>query len=218
MTSPAALLFDLDGTLIDSIELLLLSVEHAFAERDGPRPTRESWIEGIGTPLATQFAPFARDSADMLALVDSYRTFQRANHDRLTRAYDGTVDVLTSLHQRGHPIALVTSKMSALAKQSLDYVGLAPFVDVVIGADETSRHKPDPEPVVVALQRLGASAGRALFLGDSPHDIRAGNAAGVISVAALWGPFTRAQLAAASPAWYLERLADLPALVERLFE
>ncbi|HET6680495.1 MAG TPA: HAD-IA family hydrolase [Gemmatimonadaceae bacterium] len=217
MSSPAALLFDLDGTLVDSIELILRSVEHAFAGRDGPHPTREGWIAGIGTPLTAQLSPFARDDADLNALIDTYRTFQQANRDRLARAYDGTVDVLTALHERGHPTALVTSRMTELAGEYLAHVGLAPFVDVVIGADDTARHKPDPEPVLLALRRLGASAGRALFLGDSPHDIRAGNAAGVVSVAALWGPFTRAQLAAASPAHYLDRPAELPALVEHLF-
>ena len=82
--------------------------------------------------------------------------------------------------------------------------------------DSTERHKPDPAPVLHALSALGATPERALFLGDSPHDIEAGNAAGVISVAALWGPFSRTVLERASPAFFLEHIRELPALIGRL--
>ncbi|HEX8724497.1 MAG TPA: HAD-IA family hydrolase, partial [Gemmatimonadaceae bacterium] len=100
--------------------------------------------------------------------------------------------------------------------RGLARVGLLDYMDTIVGADSTQRHKPDPEPVRVALERLGASADRALFVGDSVHDMHAGNAAGVTTVAALWGPFTRAELAPSAPRHYAERVADLPALVDRL--
>src|SRR5512133_441444 len=192
---PIALLFDLDGTLVDTIELLLSSVRHAFAERAARRPgglapSDAEWIAGIGTPLRAQLSAYARDDADLAALVDSYRAYQREHHDRLTRCYDGIVDVVRALKARGHPTAIVTSKADDIAHRTLAHVGLAPLMDVVVGVDATTRHKPDPEPVLFALDRLGGySPTEALFVGDSPHDVRAGNAAGVATVAALWGPF-----------------------------
>jgi pyrophosphatase PpaX len=114
-------------------------------------------------------------------------------------------------------LAVVTSKASAIAHQSLSFVGLDRYFPVVVGFDETTRHKPDPEPVYVALSRLGVSASHAVFVGDSPHDIHAGNAAGVITIAALWGPFGRETLAAARPDHFIGCLPDLPAVLEQVF-
>jgi pyrophosphatase PpaX len=85
-----------------------------------------------------------------------------------------------------------------------------------IGMDSCTVHKPEPEPVLVALRELGYQPHEALFVGDSPHDIASGNAAGVTSVAALWGPFTREQLGQQSPSRYLDRITDLPALLDAL--
>jgi pyrophosphatase PpaX len=85
-----------------------------------------------------------------------------------------------------------------------------------IGMNSCELHKPDPMPVRVALSELGYEPREALFVGDSPHDIKSGNAAGVISVAALWGPFTREQLRPYRPAEYLEKITDLPLLLDRL--
>jgi pyrophosphatase PpaX len=114
-------------------------------------------------------------------------------------------------------LAIVTSKASPIARQSLEFVGLDRYFPVLVGYDETTRHKPDPEPVRAALGRLGVSADNAVFVGDSPHDIRAGNGAGVMTVAALWGPFDRETLALAGPDHFIECLADLPGVLERAF-
>ena len=180
-----ALLFDLDGTLVDSVGLILASFRHACATTLGRVPADEEWIPGIGTPLQAQFGPFAESREQLEALVRAYRAFQREHHDRLTREFEGTRETMALLHGRGHPTALVTSKIVELAERALRFTGLRDFIDVVIGADSTARHKPDPEPVRVALERLGSATSEAVFVGDSPHDIAAGNAAGVLTVAAL---------------------------------
>jgi pyrophosphatase PpaX len=212
---PLAVLFDLDGTLIDSIGLLLLCVRHAFDGRSVV-PTDEEWVAGIGTPLVAQLKPFASDDADLEALIGRYRAFQRAHHDAHTTAFPGVLDTVRALHAGGHPLAVVTSKADDLARRGLRYVGLEPMFDAVIGCDACSRHKPDPEPVQIALSRLGYAPSEAVFVGDSVHDIASGNAAGVITIAALWGPFSRATLSAAEPAHYMERITELPALLHRL--
>src|SRR5919199_566381 len=151
---PWALLFDLDGTLIDSIELLLASVRYAFVGHLGRAPSREELVAGIGTPLVTQLRPFAADDAELRRLVERYRAYQREYHDRLTTPYPGVVETLRLLRARGHPMAVVTSKGDELARRSVAHVGLAELIDDVVGCDSCSRHKPEPEPVLVALDRL----------------------------------------------------------------
>lgn len=212
---PVAVLFDLDGTLIDSIALLLECVKHTFEGRDRA-PTQEEWIAGIGTPLRKQLAEYSSSDEEMDALVDKYRTFQRVHHDRMTTAFPGVNDTIRELDRRGHPMGVVTSKSNEMMDKGLEWVGLLDVMKTRIGMDSCKIHKPDPTPVRLALEELGYTPSEAVFVGDSPHDIAAGNAAGVISVAALWGPFTRRQLEPYNPAEYLGSITELPGLLDRL--
>lgn len=213
---PLAVLFDLDGTLIDSIELILNSAKHAFRDRNGHVPSDAEWLTGVGIPLATMFRRYARDDADIDALIAKYREYQLANHDRLVSCYDSVVETVDSLRAAGHPLGIVTSKTGWLAQRGLDNVGLGAHFDVIVGCDTCERHKPDPGPVLFALERLGYAPEEAVFVGDSIYDIQAGNAAGVTTIAALWGPFSREDLEASGPTHFLDRIADLPPLLERL--
>ena len=205
------ILFDLDGTLIDSIELILNSARYAFEKLEREAPSDSEWLAGVGIPLFTMFGRYARDKDDVGVLIAAYREYQLANHDRLTRCYDNVVDTVKTLKTRGHEIAIVTSKSEALALRGLAHVGLARYMDTIVGCDGSTRHKPDPEPVQIALTRLGCAPNDALFVGDSVHDIIAGNAAGVRTAAATWGAFRRSDLASASPSLYLD---DISALLE----
>ena len=217
LSGPPAVLFDLDGTLIDTIELLLSSARHTFEGWHRRVPTQDEWIAGIGTPLVAQLRAYAENEEEVAALLARYHAYQHEHHDRLTRHYAGAPDLLTELVRRGHRLGVVTSKASAIARRSLAHVGLEHYFTAIIGFDETTRHKPDPAPVFLALERLGVSADRAVFVGDSPHDVHAGNAAGVMTVAALWGPFDRETLAAARPNHFIESLAELPPVLDRAF-
>jgi pyrophosphatase PpaX len=213
---PLAVLFDLDGTLIDSIELIINSARHAFIGREGYVPPDHEWLGGVGIPLATMFRRYAKDEADVQALIEKYREYQLANHDRLVRCYDQVVETVDTLRSAGHPLAIVTSKTGWLAERGLRHVGLAEYFDVIVGCDRCQRHKPDPEPVLLALDELGESPERGVFIGDSIHDMESGRAAGVTTIGALWGPFTRSDLATASPTYYLERIDALPRLLEEI--
>jgi pyrophosphatase PpaX len=212
---PHALLFDLDGTVLDTVELLLRSMRHAFAGR-ARSPSDADWIAGLGTPLHGQFMEFAESPADLDTLVASYRAYQMAHHDALTRAFPGTREALVALRDRGHRLGVVTSKLDEFAHRGLAHVGLDDLFETVIGVGATTRHKPHPEPVLAALDRMHIAPDDAAFVGDSPHDIAAGNAAGVLTIAALWGPFSREALDAAAPTCLLDRIQDLPALVARM--
>ena len=193
---PVAVLFDLDGTLIDSIELILGSMRYAFAKCRAPAPLDAEWLTGVGTPLRTMFQRYASEDAEIDRLIAAYREHQFANHDDLVRCYDDVQEMVVKLARDGHPLAVVTSKTVALARRGLEHVGILEYFSVIVGCHSCERHKPRPEPVLTALDRLGYEPSDAVFIGDSVHDVEAGNAAGVLTIAALWGPFTREQLVA----------------------
>jgi pyrophosphatase PpaX len=214
-TRPFAVLFDLDGTLIDSIALLLASMKHTFQGRSR-KPTDDEWIEGLGTPLPKQLTPYVESDEDRERLVNRYRTFQHENHDRLMSQYAGVIDTIALLYQRGHPLGVVTSKGNMMMERGLKFIGADDYIEVAIGYDSVHIHKPDPFPVRAALEKLEYQASEAVFVGDSPHDIKSGNDAGVITIAALWGPFRRDQLEPCNPTYFLDDIKDLPPLLDRI--
>ena len=205
-------LFDLDGTLIDSIELILRSYRHTMRLHRGHEPSDDVWMEGLGTPLWVQFRHFTEDPAEIEAMVATYRAYNLAHHDELVRPYDGVVEAVRALRARKKTLGLVTSKMRSGALRGLRVAGLEDAFRVIVGADEVTHPKPHPEPVLMALERLRAPAAGAVFVGDSRHDLECGRAAGVKTAAVLWGPFDRAHLADLEPDYWLETPADLTLL------
>ena len=212
---PAALLFDLDGTLVDSIELILSSARHAFADFGGRAPSDDEWRAGIGRPLLTVLREHAGDDDEADRLLVRYREFQLEHHDRLMRAYDGIVPALRAFAAAGHPLGVVTSKADWLALKALELVGVADLFPVLVGCDTCVNHKPHPEPVERALALLGATPGDAIFVGDSAHDVESGRAAGVYTVGVTWGAFSRAELEASRADEVIDTVPELSTLVER---
>ena len=209
------LLFDLDGTLIDSIELILSSMRHAFDGHDGQVPSDDEWRALIGRPLVDSFREFVADEGEVERLVGRYREYQLAHHDRLVRPYEGIVAAIRGFSIAGHPMALVTSKADWLAARALVHVGLDDVIPVVVGCDSCTRHKPHPEPVERALALLRATARDAIFVGDSPHDVEAGRAAGVYTIGVTWGAFSRDEMARAGADLVIHEIGALAGAVER---
>jgi pyrophosphatase PpaX len=205
-------LFDLDGTLIDSIELILRSYRHTMRLHRGREPSDDVWMQGLGTPLWVQFRHFTEDPAEIDAMVATYRAYNLAHHDELVRPYAGVVEAVLALRDHGKTLGLVTSKMRSGAVRGLRVAGLEDAFQVIVGADEVTHPKPHAEPVLTALERLGAPASGTVFIGDSRHDIECGQAAGVKTAAVLWGPFDRAHLEDLRPDYWLETPADLTLL------
>ncbi|HEY6807767.1 MAG TPA: HAD-IA family hydrolase [Gemmatimonadales bacterium] len=206
-------LFDLDGTLIDSIELILRSYRHTIKTHRGYEPPDDVWMKGLGTPLRVQFQEWSEDPAEIETMVATYREYNLAHHDELVRPYDGVVDAVRRIAASGAGLGLVTSKMHGGALRGLKLAGIEREFTVVVGSDEVTHPKPHPEPVLTALERLGARAETAVFIGDSRHDLECGRAAGVETAAVLWGPFARAELEDCAPDHWLERPADLDRLL-----
>jgi pyrophosphatase PpaX len=209
------LLFDLDGTLVDSIELILNSARHAFVGFGGRAPSDDEWRAGIGRPLVDAFRDFAPDEPEVERLIGRYREYQMVHHDRLLRAYDGVPEMLRSFAAAGHPMALVTSKGDELAKRALAHVGLQETLTTVVGYDSCTRHKPHPEPVERALALLGAAPEDAIFVGDSPHDVESGRAAGVYTVGVTWGAFAPEAMLRSGADLVIHEIGALPPAVAR---
>lgn len=209
--APVALL-DLDGTLIDSIELILASYRHACADCLGEVPPDEVFRRGLGTPLAVQFGELTSDPALVGRLIASYREHNLAHHDSLVRAYPGAREALLALRAGGVRLGVVTSKSRASAERGLALCGMAGLFETLVCAEDSPRPKPSPEPVRLALERLSAPAGAATFAGDSLHDLAAGRAAGVRTAACLWGPFGREELAPGRPDHWLRTPSELTRL------
>jgi pyrophosphatase PpaX len=214
VSRPIAVLLDLDGTIVDTVPFILASVRHAF-EGYGRCPTDAEWIAGIGTPLRTQLAGFARRPADVDALFDRYRAYWLEEHDRMTRLFPGAAAAVRALKAAGHPIAIVTAKIEQGAERTLRHVGLRDAVDLVVAADTVERSKPDPLPVRHALEKLDRRPVEAVMIGDSNHDLAAGRAAGTATAGVLWGAASREVLAPLAD-HLLADMAELVPLVARL--
>ena len=207
-----AYLFDLDGTLIDSIDLIFRAYRHTAERHLSVSPPDSVWREGLGTPLRQQLSAVSEDPELIEAMVATYREYHFAHHEASVKAYPDVVDVIETLADRGARLGVVTSKLKTGAERGLVAAGLMEFFHTIVSADEVSRHKPHPEPVIAALDRLGVDAGDAVFIGDSPHDIAAGREAGVKTAGVLWGPFAREELTVASADFLLESPLEILAL------
>ena len=209
-------LFDLDGTIIDSIGLILRSYRHTMAQHRGnePMPPDDMWIQGLGTPLWAQFGQITADKDEIEAMVQTYRTYNLTHHDALVTPYEGVVAEIRRLKKHRKRLGVVTSKLHDGAMRGLRVSELDDAFDVVIGCDDVTHPKPRPEPVLKALEKLGVAATETVFVGDSRHDMESGRAAGVKTAAVLWGPFDRADLEDLAPDYWLEKPQDLRELYE----
>lgn len=203
--------FDLDGTLADTVELILRSFRHTMATHLGEVLPDQRWISTMGTPLRDQLRDFARSDEEATAMLETYTVFQRGIHDEMVRPFPGAKDVLDELVSRGSRVAVVTSKRGTVARRTMEVCGIWEAVELVVSADDVTRGKPDPEPVLQALRALDLDgcAEDVVFVGDSPFDLKAGRAAGTCTAAVAWGPFARPLLDAECPDYFLERLDEL---------
>jgi pyrophosphatase PpaX len=179
-------LFDLDGTLIDSGPIILASMQHATRTVLGREIAYEELAATVGGQgLVSQMRELDADRVD--ELVEAYREHNDPLHETL-EAFVDLLDILPRLRADGRRLGIVTAKRHRTVALALDrFPELRDHFDVVVGYEDTQRHKPDPEPVLVALERLDASPAEAAYVGDSPFDIRAAKAAGVHAVAVGWG-------------------------------
>jgi pyrophosphatase PpaX len=205
----ATVLFDLDGTLADTIPLIVASYQHAFrtvlAEEVAEARAR-AWI---GRPLLPALLEESPEHGVELDRV--YREWNLANTGRLIRRYDGVPELLEQLAAEGVTIAVATSKRRETARLALVGVGIDHLVDVVAALEDTTAHKPAPDPLLHAADALGVDPGVCVYVGDATVDVLAARAAGMSAVAVTWGAGERDALAATGPDALVDTVPDLAA-------
>ena len=198
-------LFDLDGTVVDSGAIILASMRHATREVLGRDFSDQELMQAVGGPgLEAQMRTIAPDQVD--ELVNVYRAHNEPLHDEL-QCCAGMEDVLTTLKEHGHRLGIVTAKRRVTVDLAFARLPIEHLFETVVGGDETERHKPDPEPLLLALQRLRARPEEAAYVGDAPFDVKAARAAGLFAIAVAWGGIhARERLEAEQP----DALVDTP--------
>lgn len=209
MTPPRhpVVLFDFDGTLADTIPLIVASFRHTVATVLGEEVTETEARSWIGHTLIDTFDRRYPERAD--ELVAAYREWNLAHHDELIRPVEGIPEVLDALVAAGSRLGVVSSKSVHTVRRGLDAVGLRHDFAVLVGLESTARHKPHPDPLLHAAQALGAGPQDCVYVGDAVVDIRAAEAAGMHRVGVTWGAGTVADLHAAGAPAVVDTAGDL---------
>ena len=209
-TKPAVstILWDMDGTLVDSVPLIVESFRHTVREHTGLTLPDEVFIAGIGTPLSEQLRAFSRDDAECDSMREMYSLYYVKNALRV-EPFEGVEALLRSLKERGFKQGIVTSKSRAGLDRVLKQFDWEDLFDVTVGADEVKLGKPNPEPVLLAMKTLDVKPDETWMIGDSPHDLEAGRAAGAKIGAVAWGPFDHGLLREHTPEAFFESLDSI---------
>lgn len=190
-------LFDLDGTLANTIDLIVASYNHAFREVMGVERDPDEIRSWIGRPLLDSFAAVAPEHAAELDRV--YRAWNLAQTEELLREYPGVREMLEDLAGAGARLGVVTSKRRETALLAMRGVGIDGLLELLAAMEDTERHKPGPEPLLYAVERLGVRPADCVYVGDAVVDLQAGRAAGMAVVGVSWGAGERADLEAVGP-------------------
>lgn len=201
--------FDLDGTLANTIPLIVASYQHAFREVTGEEIDDARARAWIGRPLLG--ALLEEDPERGHDLDRTYREWNLANTERLIERYPGVPEMLTTLIDAGFDVHVVTSKRTDTARLALAGVGIDHLIDVLGALEHTNKHKPDPEPLLDAAGKLGVDPASAVYVGDATVDILAARAAGMGAVAVTWGAGERSALEATGPDVIVDTIGELTA-------
>lgn len=200
------ILFDLDGTLIDTNELIFASFEHTFKHYNLTY-TREEIGEFNGPPLLDTFLKIDPERAE--AMIATYREHNLAVHDKYVKAFPGVIETLELLRNQNIKLGVVTTKMTQSVVMGLTLTGLDQYFETVITYDDVTHPKPHPEPVMKAMKELDADASSTLMVGDNYHDIESGKNAGVKTAGVAWAFKGKERLLKYNPTYMLEDMHDL---------
>ena len=209
-------LFDLDGTLVNTTPLILESFRHTFKQFGMAVPSDSELVAGFGLPMRTAVTAYMPDEmAD--EFCDAYRAYQRTRHDELIEGIDGVGETLSSLKQSGIKMAVVTSKKRPAAIRDLGCYNLVEYFDTIIACDDCAENKPLPGPSLMALKCLGLTGADCLTVGDSPYDLQSARAAGCKTAAVRYTSFDWDYiLTEGKPDYVLNKMTDLLTLIDTL--
>lgn len=179
------ILFDFDGTLMDTNDVIIQSWQHTYRTLRGEEGDIDEILATFGEPLDLSMENLFPD-VPLEESLPIYRGYQRENFLSDIKLVDGATDLLDELKDRNYGMALVTSRLKFTTDQALDTFDLRRYFDCVVTADDVTRHKPDPQSVEIALDKLGSSPAKAMMIGDTRHDIMCAKNAGIRSVLVSW--------------------------------
>lgn len=205
-------IFDLDGTIVDTNEAILRSMVETLEHETGRPWSHEELLPYWGLSLQRQVRLF-HPEIDLERAVPFYRERYQLNHDALLAEFPGVRIMLETLQAAGIKLGVVTSKKRDICRQTIEDIGYRGFFPVVIAEEDTERLKPAPDPLILALQRLRTSPNEAIYVGDNPDDIIAAHAAGMNAVAVGWSLRTRESLMSCHPEALIDTPDRLPALL-----
>lgn len=211
-----ALLFDFDGTLLDTNELIIQSFMHIFDEKFPGQYTKDDCIPLIGPSLRQTFERLTPNEVD--EMIAKYREWNEAHHDELVKEYDGVVETLQQLHAMGIRLVIVSSKVHVNIVKGLQVLGVAELFEYIVGADDVEHVKPHPEPIEKALKYLQLSKDEVIMVGDNSHDIEGGQNAGVKTAGVSWTIRGEAYLQTFNPDYMLTTMSDIISIVRELNE
>lgn len=202
------ILFDLDGTIIDTNELIIQSFLHALRGVVPESFGREHIIPSMGLPLALQMQQFSgRELVD--DLVQAYREYNLLKHDEMVSLFPGVAEVVKRLHEEGFRLGIVTTKMRPTTERALKLLGIYEYMGVIVTLDDVEHAKPHPEPVRKAIEALGAEPARTMMVGDSAVDIESALRAGAVPVGVAWSLKGEALLKEAGAVHVIQEMRDL---------
>ncbi|PAV27765.1 pyrophosphatase PpaX [Virgibacillus profundi] len=206
MSSIRTILFDLDGTLINTNELIIASFNHTFKHYNLTY-TMEEIIEFNGPPLIETFQKIDSNQAEMM--IKTYREHNLSNHDDYVKLFPNVTETIKKLKDNNIQLGVVTTKMTKAVQMGLTLTGLDEFFETVIKYEDVVHTKPHPEPVIKAMNELNATAETTLMVGDNSHDIEAGQNAGVQTAGVAWAQRGKEFLLEYNPTYMLEDMRDL---------
>ena len=206
-----AVLFDLDGTLIDSIDHIIACWQETVRTSLGREITREEVLPTLGRALLECFEEIAPGRGEEMR--EFYRAHQKSTHDTMVTLFPGTREALDRLSDARLTLGVVTSKGLPVATEGLNLFGLMSYFSTLVTYEDTTRHKPNPDPLLVGLERLGMQPADVVYIGDAVVDIQAGKAAGMHTIGATWGAGDRESLIAAMPDHLCDSMDEVAALL-----
>jgi len=211
-TKLTTILFDLDGTLINTNELIIQSFLHTLHEYFPGQYSRNDVLPFMGPTLVETFGEIHPDAVD--EMVASYRAFNLTNHDALVTEFEGVLETIVALKEKGYKMGIVTSKMFDVVLKGLKLTKLDPYFEVIVALDHVEKAKPDPGPIQLAMEKLQSSPEETLMVGDNHHDIVGGKNAGVRTAGVAWSIKGREYLESFKPDYILTNMKDLLAILE----
>lgn len=207
-----ALLFDFDGTLLNTNDLIIQTFMHVLNDRFPGQYSPEDCIKFIGPSLIETFEQIAPNEVG--EMIKKYREWNHAHHDELVTEYDGVLSTLQKLKEQDIRLAIVSTKRRDTIKKGLELMGASHLFEFLIGIDDVKNVKPHPEPVLLAIEKLGISKEEAMMIGDNYHDIEAGKNAGVKTAGVAWSIKGEDFLRQYNPDYMLHHITDLLTIVK----